>query len=173
MKELVISLKKDKEYERVRLADDIKKTLNDYIKNYEIDIIPRDKFEYTESENDVLCSAIIKLIDPGEKFLGAFMSWFVYNTSNCQEIEKHVYKIGHSRFSDMLHKLGSLQCMISRIDGIKSKYEGFEGKIMLKICDFEPSIFNRNRNEDDIEIEPIPKHAKYFNQFADFNKYDF
>lgn len=173
MKELVISLKKDTEEERVRLANDIKKTLEEYKKDYLIDVHPRDKFEYTENEKDVSCYALIKLVDPEDKFLGAFVSWFAYNTSNCREIEPNVFKIGPSIFSNILSRVGSLSCFMSRISGIKKKREGFEGKIELNICDFYPSVFNKNRGEDDIEVEPIPKHAKYFNQFAEFNYYDF
>lgn len=167
MKEIVITLLEKDEAARVSTCTLIKEALNDMTGEL-ISFATRDKTQYTNEEKDELAAVYIKLENCSERFIGAFLSWFAYKSGPFREIEPGVYHCGLKIFSYILCELGKLSCMISRIKGMRT--EGFSGKVYIKIGDFTHSVFNKGKS---VEIEPLPKHAKYFNAFAELNIYDF
>ena len=168
MKELVITLLEKDKPARVSTCSLVKEALNDMVGGGLISFSTRDKSQYTKEERDEMASVYIKLEGCNEKFMGAFLSWFAYKSGPCKEIEPGAFRFGSRMFSSCLSELGSLTCLMHRIKGMSAN--GFEGKVYVKISDFTHSVFN---NYKDIEIEPMSKHAKYFNAFAELNIYDF
>ena len=167
MKEVVISLLEDNEKARVSTSSLIREALKTLADNKLIEITTREKFCYTNQEKmDVKATFAVKLVDCSDKFRGAFISWFAYKTSSCKEVEPNEFHFAYRCFDVILGEIRSIGCFLHRVKGMED--EGFDGKILLKIYDFSPCI-----GKEEIEIEPLPKHAKYFNEFAEFNQWDF
>ena len=161
MKEVIISLLEPTEKGRVLTDSLIRNTLKSLIDNKLISISSQQKACYTEEENHVVTPLYFKLEDCGDKFMGAFLTWFAYGQhASFHKIEDGIYKREGKWFNVCLSSIRDLCCMLHRIKGIEEQ-EGFNGKIYLKICD-----------END-KIEPLAKHAKYFNEFSELNLYDF
>ena len=167
MKEIVITLLEKDEAARVSTSTLIKEALNDMTGKL-ISFATRDKTQYTNEEKDEMAAVYVKLEDCSERFMGAFLSWFAYKTGSFKEIEPGVYRCGSRTFGSILSELRSLTCMMHRMKGMSA--DGFEGKVYIKIGDFSHSVFNKDKN---IEIEPLPKHAKYFYTYAELDIYDF
>ena len=157
--------------DQVRTETEVRNLLEPYVKANKISHCNIPKYSYSQADKDLRARATVKLEECGEKFLGAFISWFGYSTSSVREIEPGTYQFPIRTFSSLLGELASLTCMIHRIRGIADSHTGFEGKVFLKISDFAPSPFTKDNNN--WELEPLPKHAKYFNKFAELNVYDF
>lgn len=167
MKEIVISLLEDSEKARVSTSSLIREALKTLVDAKLIEITTREKFVYTNEEKmDVKATWAVKLVDCSDKFRGAFISWFAYKTASGREIAPNEFHFGYRDFDGILSEIRSMTCFLHRVRGMKN--EGFEGKIFLKIYDFSPSA---GKEKD--EIEPLPKHAKFFNEFAELDTYDF
>ena len=171
MKELVISLLEENEKARVSTCQLVKEALKSLADNKLIDFATREKFSYTKADEDMVATVYIRLEECDEKFMGAFQTWFAYGVNGiCREQEPGVYMFSSRMFSVCLSEIRELCCMLHRINSIKKNEDGFSGKVYLKISDFRPMA---GSDIEDYEIEPLPKHAKYFNEFSELNFYDF
>ena len=167
MKEVIISLLEDSEKARVLTSSLIREALKSLVDNKLIEITTRKKFVYNNQEKiNVSAKIAVKLVGCSDKFRGAFISWFAYKSSSCREVEPNEFHFGSRCFDVVLSELRQLGCFLHRIKGMED--EGFEGEILLKIYDFSPCA-----GKEEMEIEPLPCHAKYFNEFAKFNQWDF
>jgi hypothetical protein len=167
MKEIVISLLEDNEKARVQTSSLVRDALKSLVDNKIIDISTREKYNYTKQElTDVTATFAIKLVDCNEKFRGAFMSWFAYNTAPCREVEPNEFHFSRVYFDVILSRIREITCFLHRVNGMTN--EGFDGKILLKIYDFKTF-----KDKEEFEVEPLTKHAKYFNEFAELNPNDF
>lgn len=170
MKEIVVSLLEKDEKARVSTCLLVKEALKSLADNKLISFATREKSSYTKEDENMVATIYIRLEDCGEKFMGAFQTWFAYGTNGiCREQEPGLYAFSPRIFSVCIGEIRNLCCMLHRIKGIKDK-DGFEGKVYLKISDFQPMI---GSDLEDYEIEPLPKHAKYFNEFSELSLYDF
>ena len=170
MKELVISLLEENEKARVSTCQLVKEALKSLADNKLIDFATREKFSYTKDDENMVANVYVKLEECGDKFMGAFQTWFAYGINGpCREQEPGLYMFSSRMFSVCLSEIRELCCMLHRIKAIKDK-DGFNGKVYIKIGDFRPMA---GSDTEDYEIEPLPKHAKYFNEFSELNLYDF
>ena len=170
MKEIVISLLEENEKARVSTCSLIKGALKSLADNKLISFATREKFSYSKDDENMVATVYVKLEECGDKFMGAFQTWFAYGINGtCHEQEPGLYMFSSRIFSVCLLEIRELCRMLHRIKATKDK-DGFNGKVYVKISDFRPMA---GSNIEDYEIEPLPKHAKYFNEFSELNPYDF
>ena len=169
MKEIVISLLEDSELDRDNTAQIIKDALKPYVDAKRISYVGRDKYNYTKDEQERLVKLYIKLEDCEDKFLGAFQTEFAFDRTTFRIEEDKTYSYSAKLFMVQIGRLQRLSCLVHRMNGLKKEgHKGYDGKIMVKLEQVSKEFDN-----NDFELEPLPKHLKYFKDFSEFNPFDF